>query len=78
MAYEATFQAVEIYARNLEAPTVFHFLADAQDLFRQWMIEVQTEARGCKLPSVYELHLLKMPQSSRRTRTVVRAYGRWP
>jgi hypothetical protein len=63
LAYEAAFQAVEIYARNLEAPAVFQFSAEAQDLFRQWMIELQTEARGRKLPSVYESHLLKMPKT---------------
>src|ERR1700730_15820590 len=35
----------------------------AQDMFREWMTEIQTEARSGKLPSVLESHLLKMPKT---------------
>jgi Protein of unknown function (DUF3987) len=32
-------------------------------MFREWMTEIQTEARSRKLPSVIESHLLKMPKT---------------
>jgi len=38
-------------------------LSKAQDMFKEWMTEIQTEARRGKLPSVLETHLLKMPKT---------------
>jgi hypothetical protein len=32
-------------------------------MFKQWMTEIQTEARSGKLSSVLESHILKMPKT---------------
>lgn len=46
-----------------EEPAVLHFSTTAQALFREWMTEIQTEARSGKLSPVLESHLLKMPKT---------------
>jgi hypothetical protein len=54
---------VHDFARKFETPAIFGFSSDAQDMFRPWMIEAQTEARSGKLLSVLESHILKMPKT---------------
>ena len=49
--------------RQFAEPAVFGFTAKAQDMFRLWMTELQTEARSGKLPSAIESHLLKTPKT---------------
>lgn len=44
-----------------EHPFMMRFSPDGQDLFRQWMEEIQAEARSGSLSSTLESHLLKMP-----------------
>lgn len=44
-----------------EHPLVMRFSIEAQDLFRAWMEEIQTDARSGSLSSTMESHLLKMP-----------------
>ena len=63
LAYEAAFQELHIFARNLAAPVVLRFDADAQAMFRDWMVEIQAEARSGRLPGALESHLLKMPKA---------------
>lgn len=63
LAYEAAFQELHIYARNLSAPAVLRFDSDAQEMFRDWMVELQAEARSGRLPGAFESHLLKMPKA---------------
>ena len=41
MAYDAAFEGVKIFARNLSDPAVLSFTPDAQELFRRWMSELQ-------------------------------------
>ncbi len=62
-AYEDTFLRLHDFTKDREQPAVFAFADDAQELFRTWMEEIQTEARGGKLPSSLESHLLKMPKT---------------
>ena len=62
-SYERAFLALHEFTRDREAPAVFSFAADAQELFRTWMTEIQTEARGRKLAVSLESHLLKMPKT---------------
>jgi Protein of unknown function (DUF3987) len=61
--YESAFRDLHDFARKLETPAIFGFSSNAQDMFRQWMTEIQTEARAGKLPSILESHLLKMPKT---------------
>jgi Protein of unknown function (DUF3987)/Toprim domain len=61
-AYEAAFEALYIFARNLETPLVLRFKASAQEMFRDWMVELQKEARSGRLPGALESHLLKLPK----------------
>lgn len=61
--YDAAFRDLHDFARGLDAPAVFGFCDRAQDMFRDWMTEIQTEARAGKLPSILESHLLKMPKT---------------
>ncbi|KAB0680142.1 YfjI family protein [Aureimonas leprariae] len=44
-------------------PSVVYFTAGAQALFREWMEEIQTEARAGKLSTTMESHILKMPKT---------------
>ena len=48
---------------SVEAPAELRFSPAAQTLFRQWMEEIQAEARGGSLSSALESHLLKMPKT---------------
>ncbi len=61
--YEGAFRDLHTFSRSLDSPAVFGFSSEAQELFREWMTEVQTEARAGKLPSILESHLLKMPKT---------------
>lgn len=63
MAYDATFQAVHDFCRNQPTPTTLCFDGDAQEMFRDWMTELQREARSGRLPGALESHLLKMPKA---------------
>jgi len=62
-AYERTFRELHAFSSGLTEPMVFAFSPGAQELFRAWVTEVQTEARAGKLPSIMESHLLKMPKT---------------
>lgn len=56
----------ELHTMNLGAPDypmVLHFSASAQQVFREWMTEIQTDARSGKFSSTMESHLLKMPKT---------------
>lgn len=60
--YQAAFDALAgSLPGTTEHPLVMRFSAAAQDLFRQWMEEIQSEARSGVLSSTMESHLLKMP-----------------
>src|SRR3984893_1119154 len=61
--YDAAFRGLHDFARRFETPAIFGFSSTAQDMFREWMTEIQTEARSGKLPSVLESHILKMPKT---------------
>jgi hypothetical protein len=61
--YDAAFRGLHDFARGFETPAIFGFSSKAQDMFKQWMTGIQAEARGGKLPSVLESHLLKMPKT---------------
>jgi len=63
-AFENVFR--DLHELNLgkpEEPMVFRLSNDAQDMFRQWMEEIQAEARSGNLSPVLEAHLLKMPKT---------------
>jgi hypothetical protein len=62
-AYEAAFRDLHHFSSALDRPMVFSFSVSAQELFKTWVTEIQTEARGGKLPSTLESHLLKMPKT---------------
>lgn len=61
-AYVAAFDALHgSLPGSPEHPQVLRFSASAQHLFREWMEELQTEARSGGLPCTIESHILKMP-----------------
>ena len=62
-AYEAAFRDLHHFSSALDQPRVFSFSASSQELFKTWVMEIQTEARGGRLPSTLESHLLKMPKT---------------
>lgn len=63
-AYEKVFRDLhELKLGSEDEPTVLHFSAEAQAMFREWMTEIQMEARSGKLSPVLESHLLKMPKT---------------
>jgi Protein of unknown function (DUF3987) len=64
LAYESVFRDLyELQIGDADKPAVLRFSAESQDLFRQWMMEIQTEARTGSLPSTLESHILKMPKT---------------
>jgi len=64
LAYEKTFRDLHNLAiGNPCKPEVLRFSTASQVLFREWMTEMQAEARGGSLSSTLESHLLKMPKT---------------
>ncbi len=61
--YEGVFRCFHDFTKDREKPVVFVFADNAQELFRTWMQEIQTEARSGRLPGSLESHLLKMPKT---------------
>jgi hypothetical protein len=61
--YEEAFRNLHDLASKIDEPAVYGFSAAAQEMFKAWMTEIQTEARSGKLPTVLESHLLKMPKT---------------
>ncbi|WP_244441307.1 DUF3987 domain-containing protein [Methylosinus trichosporium] len=61
--FDDAFRDLHEMAKELTEPAVFNFSPEAQNMFRQWVTEIQLEARAGKLPSVMESHLLKMPKT---------------
>ncbi|WP_201281600.1 YfjI family protein [Methylosinus sp. Ce-a6] len=61
--YDQAFRDLHQFAQGLDEKAIFGFAPKAQDMFRQWMTEIQTEARSGKLASALESHLLKMPKT---------------
>lgn len=63
--YEAVFE--EIYnlkfKTNNNEPYYFRFTPEAQDLFVEWMREIQSAARSIDNHPALESHMLKMPQT---------------
>ena len=76
--YDAAFRGLHDFARGFETPAIFGFSSAAQDMFKQWMTGIQAEARGGKLPSVLESHLLKMPKTVAALALVFELVGRGP
>lgn len=63
-AFEKVFRDLhEFPLGRPDQPLVLRFSPDGQDLFRAWMEEIQSEARGGNLSPVLEAHLLKMPKT---------------
>jgi hypothetical protein len=63
-AYERVFRDLQaLKLRSDGQPAVLKFTPSAQAMFREWMEDLQTEARGGGLPSTLESHLLKMPKT---------------
>jgi hypothetical protein len=64
LAYEKVFRDLyDLPMGDTDKPAVLRFSPASQDLFRQWMEEIQTEARAGSLPSTLESHILKMPKT---------------
>jgi hypothetical protein len=64
LAYEAVFRDLyDLPMGDTNKPAVLRFSPESQELFRQWMTEIQTEARSGSLPSTLESHILKMPKT---------------
>jgi hypothetical protein len=64
LAYEKVFRDLyELPMGDTDRPTVLRFSVESQELFQQWMTDIQTEARSGSLPSTLESHILKMPKT---------------
>lgn len=53
----------ELQLGSPDEPTVLRFSPSAQAMFREWMTEIQTDARSGNLSPVLESHILKMPKT---------------
>lgn len=63
-AYEKVFRDLhELQLGSPDEPTVLRFSPSAQAMFREWMTEIQTDARSGNLSPVLESHILKMPKT---------------
>jgi hypothetical protein len=64
LTYEKTFRDLHNLAiGDTDKPAVLRFSPESQVLFREWMTEIQAEARAGSLPSTLESHILKMPKT---------------
>jgi len=64
LAYDKVFRDLyDLPMGDTERPTVLRFSPESQELFQQWMTEIQSEARSGSLPSTLESHILKMPKT---------------
>jgi hypothetical protein len=64
LAHEKVFRDLyDLSIGDSDKPAVLRFSPAAQNLFREWMEEIQAEARGGSLPSTLESHILKMPKT---------------
>ena len=64
LTFEKTFRDLHNLAiGNPDNPAVLRFSPASQVLFREWMTEIQADARGGSLPSTLESHILKMPKT---------------
>lgn len=61
--YEAVFCNIHDLARELVKPVYFTFSNDAQDMFREWVEEIMTEARIPNLAPVLQSHFIKMQKT---------------
>ena len=61
--YEAAFRDMRAFASGLLFPATFHFSEKAQEMFREWMEEIQKDARSGKIAPALESHILKMPKT---------------
>ena len=63
-AYQKLFRDMHhLQLGSPKEPTVMRFSPAAQDIFRDWITAIQTEARSGRLLPVLESHLLKMPKT---------------
>ena len=63
-AYEAVFRTFhDNPLGSPENPLVMRFSPSAQLMFREWMEEIQAEARSGNVSSIMESHMLKMPKT---------------
>jgi hypothetical protein len=62
-SFEKVFRDLYNLPMGNDKPLVLRFSPESQDLFRQWMTEIHTEARSGELPSTLASHLLKMPKT---------------
>jgi hypothetical protein len=64
LTYEKVFRDLyDVPMGDTDKPAVLQFSTESQELFRQWMTEIQTEARSGSLSSTMESHILKMPKT---------------
>ena len=62
--YEKVFRDLHrLQLGSPDSPVLMRFSPEAQELFREWMTEIQTVARSGRLSPVLESHLLKMPKT---------------
>jgi hypothetical protein len=63
-AYDRVFERLHAVPLGPDGkPRVFRFTSAGQELFREWMGEIQTAARSGTRSAVMESHLLKMPKT---------------
>jgi hypothetical protein len=60
LTYEETFK--RLHRLGLDH-LILRFSEEAQFLFREWMVDLQTKARGNTLSSIVESHMLKLPKT---------------
>jgi hypothetical protein len=64
LAYEKVFRSLyELALGDTDNPAILHLSPESQILFRQWMEEINSDARTGSLSSVLESHILKMPET---------------
>ncbi|MVT71067.1 DUF3987 domain-containing protein [Bradyrhizobium pachyrhizi] len=63
IAYDKVFRDLYDLVLGGASPAVLRFSANSQALFRDWMTEIQSDARSGAFSSTMESHLLKMPKT---------------
>lgn len=62
--YEDTFRRLhDLKGETNAEPRILCFTPEAQDLFREWMTEIQGQARSGQMATTMESHVLKMPKT---------------
>ena len=77
LRYEEKFKALHAIELGKGAPTVLRFAEEAQGMYREWMTEIQTEARGGTLSSTSGEPYSEDAEDGGQPRAYIRTHRGW-